>query len=297
MRKIKWYVSPLLVAMLAALVLLGYFYDCVIYLTTIVLHELAHAEASIRLGYTLDRFVLMPYGAALKGDFEGVRPRDEIIIAVTGPLFNASVAVICVALWWIYPPIYVFTDRLVAANIFTAAFNLLPVFPLDGGRALLAALSVRLPRQKAYRRMRIFGYIFAPVFAIFFVLVAVFGGGVNFSFALAGAFILFATVLPDKNSVYRRVYSMAYFSERLGRGLKVVEIMVPDSLSLIKLDRMLNSNYYTSFIIVDEKMNRLGVVSETRLEELCKKFSPDEKVGDVYRKSAPDGTDFTSYKE
>ena len=135
--KVRWYVSPLLIVMIAALIACGYVFDCIIYFSTIVLHELAHAEVSLRLGYSLDRFALMPYGASLKGEFEGVRAKDEILIAVAGPLFNVVVAVICTALWWLVPTSYAFTDRLVAANVFTALFNLLPIFPLDGGRALL----------------------------------------------------------------------------------------------------------------------------------------------------------------
>ncbi|MCH5164301.1 MAG: hypothetical protein J1F36_04720 [Clostridiales bacterium] len=281
MRKIRWYISPFLIIMIAALIASGYFYDCVIYFTTIVLHELAHAEVSVRLGYTLDKFVLMPYGAALKGDFEGVRPKDEILIALAGPLFNAVLAVICTALWWLIPATYAFTDRLVAANLFTAIFNLLPVFPLDGGRIALAALSIKSPRQKAYKRLKIFGYICSPVFALFFIAMIVYNKTVNISFALISVFIFVSTIVPDKNSTYRRLYSMAYLSERLKKGLKVCEIMVPNNVTLIQMDKMLNSNYYTSFIVVDENFKRVGKVSETQLEELLKSHTPLCKIGDI----------------
>lgn len=295
MRKIKWYVSPLLIVMIVVLCLCGYFYDCVIYFTTIVLHELFHAEVSVRLGYTLDGFVLMPYGAGLKGNFEGVPPRDEIIIAMAGPIFNGLLGIIIIALWWIYPPVYEFTDRLAVANIFTALCNLLPVFPLDGGRILLAALSIKSPRQKAYRRVRILGFIAAPVFAALFIYVAAVGRTLNFSFALMSGFIFVSTILPDKNSVYRRVYGMAYFSERLKRGLKTVEIMVPSSLPLIKLDRMLNTNYYTSFIVVDERYKRMGTITESQLLQLLKICSPSEKAGDAIPKVRTlTDADFTS---
>ena len=298
MKKIRWYVSPFLIVMVAVLIACGYFYDCVIYFTTIVLHELAHAEVSVRLGYTLDRFVLMPYGAALKGDFEGARPRDEILIAIAGPLFNGVVAVICTALWWLIPATYSLTDRLVAANIFTAIFNLLPVFPLDGGRIALAALSVKSPRQKAYKKVKIFGYIVSPIFALLFVAAIVFNKTVNISFAMISVFIFVSTVAPDKNSTYRRVYGMAYFSERLKKGLKMSQIMVPSSLTLLQLDRMLNSNYYTSFIVVDDNMKRVGEVSETQLETLLKTYPPTTEIGSVKQKSADKtSADFTSYKE
>lgn len=280
---LKWYVSPLLIIMVIALVALGYFYDCVIYFVTIVLHELAHAEVSIRLGYTLDKFVLMPYGAALKGEFEGVAAKDEIIIALAGPLFNCAVAVVCVALWWILPQTYVFTDRLAYANIFTAVFNLLPVFPLDGGRIALAAASIRVPRQKAYRRLKIFGFVVAPVFALLFVAAFIFDGSVNISFALISSFIFLSAAIPDKNSTYRRVYSMAYFSERLKRGLKVTQIMVHHSLSLIQLDRMLNSNYYTTFAVVDDCMRVRAEVTESQLEEMLKAYSPMTAIGEIIK--------------
>ncbi len=293
---IRWYVSPLLIVMLVVLVMCGYFYDCVIYLTTIVLHELFHAEVSVRLGYTLDRFVLMPYGAGLKGNFEGVKPKDEIIIALAGPLFNAALGIALIALWWIYPPLYVFTDRLVYANIFTALFNLLPVFPLDGGRVLLAAMSIRQPRQKAYKKVRILGFMVAPVFAALSVAAAIVNRTPNFSFALVGGFIFVSTIFPDKNSVYRRVYGMAYFSERLKHGLKMVEIMVPATLPLIKLDRMLNTNYYTSFVVVEGE-KRIGVITETQLTELMKICSPGDKVIDAIPKVRTLNADFTSYKE
>ncbi len=269
--------------MMVVLIACGCFYDCAIYFTTIVLHELSHAEVGIRLGYTLDKFMLMPYGAALKGEFEGISVKDEILIALAGPLFNCALAIVCTALWWLVPSLYAFTDRLVAANIFTALFNMLPVFPLDGGRITLAAMSRSMPRQKAYRRVRIFGFILAPLLSCLFVALIIFDKTVNMSFAVMSAFIFVSTLFPDKNSTYRRVYGMAYMSERMKRGLKMVTVMVPSSLTLIQLDRMLNTNYYTSFVVVDDNMKRLGEISEMELEAMLKSHSALIKVGDIIK--------------
>ncbi len=283
MRRIRWHVSPFLIIMAVALIICGYFYDCVIYFTTIVLHELSHAEVSIRLGYTLDRFMLMPYGASLKGDFEGVSVKDEILIAFAGPLFNCAVAVICTALWWLVPSIYVFTDRLVAANIFTALFNLLPVFPLDGGRIAVASLSKFMPRQRAYKIIRIFGFVLAPMLTGIFAALIILKKTVNISFAIMSAFIFISTVVPDKNSTYRRVYGMAYMSERMKRGLKVVKIMVPCNSTLIGLNRMLNTNYFTEFLVMDDNMKKIGEINEMQLEDLLKAHAPLSKVGDMIK--------------
>lgn len=284
MKKIRLKISPVVIVMLILLISFGHFYDCAVYFTTIILHELAHAEAAMRLGYTLDSFVLMPYGASLCGDFESVRAKDEVLIALAGPLCNVIIAVVTVAVWWIVPASYVFTDRVAFANLFTAAFNLLPVFPLDGGRIAVAALSTFMPRQRAYKRVKIFGYVASPLFAALFVLALVLGVAVNFSFALISIFIFVSTVVPDKSSTYRRVYDMAYFSERLRRGLKVSQILVPDTLTLIQLDRMLSGNYYTCFTVVNESLTTVATITEAELMELLKKHSPLTQLKDIGEK-------------
>ena len=99
-------------------------------------HECAHAFAARRLGFSLDKIVLMPYGAVISGDISGISPKDEIFVCVAGPLANALTALGFTALWWLYPETYPFTDAAayVSASLFFV--NLLPAWPLDGGRVL-----------------------------------------------------------------------------------------------------------------------------------------------------------------
>lgn len=277
--KIK--ISPLLFLMAAAMIFFGYGYECLSYTVTVVMHEMSHAEVSRRLGYSLTEMKLMPYGASLTGAYEGVKWKDEVKIALAGPLCNVVLAVVFVAVWWLVPASYFFTEVFVMSNIYTAAFNLLPIFPLDGGRALLALLSHRIPRQKAYRIMRIFGFVLSALMAALFVLSLVYG--INFSFALISVFILVSTVFPDKNSKYQRLYSMAYRTEKLSRGLAVKEILVPEDATILSLSRMLNGNYYHKFVIVDAGFRQLAVVTETALEGLGVRFDQNKRVIDAIR--------------
>lgn len=103
-------------------------------------HECAHAFAARRYGYTLDAIVLMPYGAVVSGDLSGMTRREEIAVCLAGPLCNLATALLFAALWWVFPESYAYTD--VAAYISLSLFlvNLLPAFPLDGGRILFALL-------------------------------------------------------------------------------------------------------------------------------------------------------------
>ncbi len=262
---LQFYFSPLLFVMLVVLVACGYALEAVSYFVAIVMHEMCHAAYAAKLGYALNRLRLMPYGAGLTGEFEGARNGDEIKIALIGPCSNLVVGVCVVALWWLWPSTYVYTDIFAYANVFTAAINLVPVFPLDGGRALLAALSMRYERRRVYRVMRIVGILFAGFLITMSVIIL---KRINFSFLFMAFFIFVSTIIPDKRCKYERLYSMAFRRAKIEKGLPIREIMVSDKTPIYKLFRMLKSDAYTGFVIVDDNLTVLGRISESELERL-----------------------------
>lgn len=279
MTKIK--VSPLVFVFAVAMFLTGNGFVLAGYTVCVVMHEMAHAEAARRRGFVLDNIKIMPYGASLTGEFAGAGWRDEFFIALAGPLSNIFAAVVFTSLWWLVPATYFFTEDFVLANIFTALTNLLPIFPLDGGRAVLAIMSRKVPRQKAYKALRIFGVAAGAGFLCLFA-VSLFVK-INLTFALMAFFVLSGTFFPDKQSKYQRLYSLAYRSEKLKRGLTVREIMVSDKLTLHDLNKMLNGNYFVRFSVVDEKMSLVGTVTETRLEKCLTAFPHSTRLSDLPR--------------
>ena len=276
---IKIRVSPLVFIFAAAMILFGYGFSLVSYFVAVVMHEMAHAEVARRKGYVLDKIKIMPYGAALTGEFEGMNCRDEFVIAIAGPLCNVFVAVTITAIWWVAPSTYFITEEFVLSNIFTALTNLLPIFPLDGGRAVLAIMSRKVPRQKAYRIVRWFGIGacvgFLALFGFSFFI------GANFSFALMAFFVFTGTLFPDKYSKYQRLYSMAYRSEKLKHGLTVKEIMVSDTLTLSALARMMSGGYFCKFVIVNERMETVGKFTETELENCIVKYPAQTRLNEL----------------
>lgn len=237
------------------------------YMAAVLFHELAHAEMAEKLGYKLHKLNLNPYGASLIGDFEGVKNRDEILIALIGPLINIALIIISVALWWVFPSSYFVTQYFVTANIFIAFFNLIPVFPLDGGRVLLAALSLKMPRNKAYKKMRILGYIISALMITLFILLLFFHI-LNLTFVITGVFILVSSLIPDKSSYYQRLYSVALRRKNLKKGILSREIIIDETATILQLNKMLTSNYYTKFTIIDSNFNVLLSLTEFELERL-----------------------------
>ncbi len=112
-------------------------------------HECAHAFAAAKLGYKLNAVVLMPFGAVIDGDLRGISVKDEIYVALCGPLCNLVTAVFFMALWWFAPTTYAFTDVAFYSSLAIALVNFLPFYPLDGGRIFRGLLTRAFAKREA----------------------------------------------------------------------------------------------------------------------------------------------------
>jgi len=125
----------------------------------VALHELGHALAARRYGIATPDITLLPIGGLARLSRLPEKPSEEVVIAIAGPAVNVAIAAVLVVVFGaqfdpvsmaeIENPAYGFLTRLAVVNIFLVLFNLIPAFPMDGGRVLRALLSVRLGRRKA----------------------------------------------------------------------------------------------------------------------------------------------------
>lgn len=125
----------------------------------VVLHEFGHALAARQFGIRTLDITLLPIGGLARIERMPERPLEELWVAVAGPLVNvviAGVLFVVLAVTGTWQPVDTLTvgggpllERLAAVNVFLVAFNLLPAFPMDGGRILRALLATRLSRVRA----------------------------------------------------------------------------------------------------------------------------------------------------
>ena len=142
MDKLKFTIHPLFFIFGLYFAFIGKVFSFLVYTLVAVMHEFGHFYASSKLGYKLNRIVLMPYGALISGNLEDVSYKDEALIALAGPLVNTITALFFAGLWWFFPSTYPYTELAFFASISIAIINLLPCHPLDGGRFLSSTLSL-----------------------------------------------------------------------------------------------------------------------------------------------------------
>jgi stage IV sporulation protein FB len=125
----------------------------------VVAHEFGHALAARRYGIKTPDITLLPIGGLARLERMPEKPMQEIVVAIAGPLVNVVIAAVLIlfagsrfdleALRQLDNPALDFAMRLASVNIFLVLFNLIPAFPMDGGRVLRALLALRFPRTQA----------------------------------------------------------------------------------------------------------------------------------------------------
>ena len=138
----------------------------------VVLHEFGHVAAAARYGIRTPDITLLPIGGVARLTRMPDEPRQEIIVALAGPAVNVVIAGVLM-LAGAQPTLSPLTqldgnaaivDKLFATNLFLVLFNLLPAFPMDGGRVLRAVLALRMPHVRATHLAATVGQGFAFFF-------------------------------------------------------------------------------------------------------------------------------------
>lgn len=258
---------------------------------SIVLHELGHALVAKRYGVPTKDITLLPIGGVARLAHAPDKPSEELRVALAGPAVTLAIIVVLyaglsVSRHAVSPPRDLLTDnggffaRLLWANVILLVFNLLPAFPMDGGRVLRAMLSMRMDHLRATVVAASIGKGFALLFGIiglfynpFLVLIALF---VWIAGAAESADVLQKSTLegvPVKRVMIRELHTLA-----------------PRDTLGVALDHVL-AGFQHDFPVLDDG-RVVGVLTRERLIDAVARHGRDAPVAEAmetaFRTVAPE---------
>jgi Zn-dependent protease/predicted transcriptional regulator len=198
----------------------------------VLLHEFGHALMAKKFGIKTHSIVLLPIGGVASLEKMPDNPKEELLVAIAGPMVNIVIAIL------LYPfqdytllfptngaetvlfkaEIHYVISYLFVVNITLVIFNLLPAFPMDGGRIFRAILSFFMQAHKATKIAATIG----QVLAVGFILVGLFSPGFNPFIIIIGLFI-FLGAKSESDFKQKEFYL---------KGFKVKDVMLTYFASL-----------------------------------------------------------------
>jgi Zn-dependent protease/CBS domain-containing protein len=260
----------------------------------VVLHEFGHAFAAKSFGINTPDITLLPIGGVARLERMPEEPVQELIIAVAGPAVNLIIAFclfLVIGTRGVLNPATVQGGDLVAQllmiNVSLLLFNLLPAFPMDGGRVLRALLATRLSYARATQ------------------IAASIGQGCAFVFGFLGLFGPNPFLLFIALFVYIGASQEAALAQMkdVSRRFPVSSAMVrefrtlPETATLEEAVDALLATSQHDFPVVDENGNVAGILTRHDLIAALRKNDPQIRVGDVMRRDIPTVTTGTRFEE
>jgi len=239
MSKIKFH--PFFIIYVFVCIYCEWFNGVFYYVVSVVLHEYGHYFVAKILGYESQGIIFNVYGAGLQSN-NIFKSKDEVLISLAGPLVNLILIILTICLWWLFPASYIYSIGFLRSNLSVMIFNLIPIYPLDGGRILVSSLSNVFNKNKMLKINKMIGIATGVVFCALFV-VSVFVS-VNFNLLIIGIFLTITCIHYDKNLNIQLIKSLTKTTDKKYE----VKIFKVDSFNKVQMLKLLSPNYYSIFI-------------------------------------------------
>ncbi len=233
----------------------------------VVLHELGHAAMARRFGVRTREIVLYPIGGVAR--LESMPGGwAELLIALAGPAVNVVLAALCAAALEVLRIPHPFqqtmpwensglVQKLLWANIVLVVFNMIPAFPMDGGRVLRAVLAIGLGQQRATRIAAFIGQVIAGLFVVFGIVQA------NFFLAFIGLFVFLGASQEVAFQTRRAVIAGHTAQEAM---ITKFETLAPQD-TLGRAAELLLATHQHDFPVIDAWTRVAGVLPRAKLLE------------------------------
>jgi len=259
----------------------------ILFFISVLIHEMSHSLVARRKGTSVKRITLFLFGGMAQIEKEPETPYSEFIMAIAGPAASFVIAIIFGVIWAFTGNINLIREPvkyLSIINIVLGVFNMLPGYPLDGGRVLRSIIwkvtgSLERATFIASTVGRVIGFMVIAV-GIFYIFTGNFLNGVWLAFI--GWFLQSSAQMGYRQLIF----------ETSIKGIKVRDVMNENIVNVTKdiTIQDLVDDYFMKYrfgrfpVIEDEKTQRfIGVISLHDIKGVSKEEWPEVKIGDIVK--------------
>lgn len=241
----------------------------------VVLHEFGHSLQIMRYGIPVRDIVLLPIGGMARAERIPENPWQEIVVAISGPLVNFVLATIFFAILYFtgssFDPDVSLVASLFWINIVLGVFNLVPAFPMDGGRILRGLLATRLPYLRATRYARAVGQLIALGFVVL--------GFISSSFIMLPviAVFIFFGAMSEETMIRVR---LTLEGKQLGEFVRAGQVGFDPETTVEEAFTTANAYRAPAYAVVSGATGAVGVVSFQALSDAIRAGAGSTAVGE-----------------
>ncbi len=273
----------------------------VLFFFTLLLHEMAHSYVAMKFGTNIQSITLFFFGGLAMMEEIPKSPEKEWRIAIAGPLMSFAIGTLFYLVYIVlnrlnlgfYRPIGILVLVIGSFNIVLAIFNLIPAFPMDGGRVLRAVLAKRMSFLKATKKAVLIGKIFAGAMVIAglffdpFTFILTGERGMNLWLPLLALFLYMAATEEERATITFATLD----GIRVKNVMRTERASVSEGMSIMELMRKMLEEKTAEYAVVNESGDLKGFVTLDAVKKIpaeqrhffnvSNAMSPFDSVDDV----------------
>ncbi len=260
-------INIIMLAMFIVYFLLGQFIEITVMILIVLVHEFSHSIVARKYGFIIDEIDILPFGGVAKyKNIKIINPKEEIVICAIGPLSNLLIIIVFMGLRSLYTENY-FIDFVIEINWLMFIINILPVFPLDGGKIIRAVLSLFIGYKSSTIKLTYVTYILCT-FVILYDILNGLTGNVTYIGVIA-VFTIIAAKKEREMAAFVFIRSITEKTKELNRKKKMKAhlLVCINTTSVKEAIECFLPNRYHIFIIIKSNGETIGTITESQLLE------------------------------
>lgn len=254
------------------LIVIGYKGQLICTFIVVFFHEVVHYLVARHYKFSGFDIEFIAVGATIRlKDIDEAFPKEDLVISVSGPAANL---ILSIFFYYIYRN---FSSNLwymlFSVNLVIGLFNLIPAFPLDGGRILRSILNLKITYKKANRIMMIVS-IFIGIILMFFYMFLFLNGNSSFNIGIIGILIVMSSLKENERASY---IIMGDIIKKKGKFIKrgYIEnrnLSIYYRQDLLTAMGLFDKSKYNIFTVLDEEMKVMDIIYEEEVIDALKLY-------------------------